>query len=62
MDAILPEIHVTEVVIDAHPQITALLSKDNVCFGPTVVASVLFVQGGMSVCNTYNFLDPERGK
>lgn len=31
MDALLPEIHITEVVTDAHPQITALLGKENGC-------------------------------
>lgn len=28
MDALLPEIHISEVVTDAHPQISALLSKE----------------------------------
>ena len=31
MDVLLQEIPVKEVVTDAHPQITALLSKENGC-------------------------------
>lgn len=31
MDALLPEIHISEVVTEAHPHISALLSKENGC-------------------------------
>lgn len=56
MDALLPNVKIKEVVTDAHPQITALLSKQNLC-------AILFeVLTSILSFFFFFFADPEHGR
>ena len=63
MDALIQEIHVTEVVTDAHPQISALLSKENSLDVLSGAMAFLFSSGNCVITKAILFVtDPVRGR